>query len=133
MPFPGAGRRSSLAVALAAVLVTTLAGCSGGGGGGGGTPSASPSPPASAGGSARVTIDNFTYAPSHLTVAPGAEVTVVNKDSVAHTVTATTGKAFDTGTIGPGKTATFTAPAKAGAYPYTCTIHPFMKGTLTVR
>ncbi|MFE4060323.1 cupredoxin domain-containing protein [Streptomyces sp. NPDC059096] len=80
-----------------------------------------------------MTIDNFAYAPSALTVAPGSKVTVVNKDSVAHTLTATTGKAFDTGTIGPGKTATFTAPAKAGAYPYICTIHPFMKGTLTVR
>ncbi|MEE1800833.1 cupredoxin domain-containing protein [Streptomyces sp. JV176] len=131
MPFPGAGRRPHPAVALAAVLVTTLAGCSGGGGGG--TSSASPSPSASAGGSARVTIDNFTFAPAALTVAPGTEVTVVNKDSVAHTLTATTGKAFDTGTIGPGKTATFTAPGKAGAYPYTCTIHPFMKGKLTVR
>ncbi|MFJ2559553.1 MULTISPECIES: cupredoxin domain-containing protein [unclassified Streptomyces] len=131
MPFPGAGRRPYPAVALAAVLVTTLAGCSGGGGGG--TSSASPSPSASAGGSARVTIDNFTFAPAALTVAPGTEVTVVNKDSVAHTLTATTGKAFDTGTIGPGKTATFTAPGKAGAYPYTCTIHPFMKGKLTVR
>ncbi|MFJ7999282.1 cupredoxin family copper-binding protein [Streptomyces sp. NPDC096310] len=131
MPFPGAGRRAAPAVALAAVLVATLVGCSGGGGGG--TSSASPSPPASAGGSARVTIDNFAYAPSALTVAPGSKVTVVNKDSVAHTLTATAGKAFDTGTIGPGKTATFTAPSKAGAYPYICTIHPFMKGTLTVR
>ncbi|MFI6698776.1 cupredoxin domain-containing protein [Streptomyces sp. NPDC050509] len=131
MPFPGAGRRSHPAVALAAVLVTTLVGCSGGAGGE--TSSASPSPSASAGGSARVTIDNFAFAPAALTVAPGTEVTVVNKDSVAHTLTATPGKAFDTGTIGPGKTATFTAPGKAGAYPYTCTIHPFMKGKLTVR
>ncbi|MFJ2172928.1 cupredoxin domain-containing protein [Streptomyces sp. NPDC101062] len=133
MPFPGAGRRPHPAVALAAVLVTTLAGCSGGGGGGTSSASPSPSASASAGGSARVTIDNFTFAPAALTVAPGTEVTVVNKDSVAHTLTATTGKAFDTGTIGPGKTATFTAPGKAGAYPYTCTIHPFMKGKLTVR
>ncbi|MFD5746272.1 cupredoxin domain-containing protein [Streptomyces sp. NPDC127033] len=133
MPFPGARSRSPRAVLLAAVLVTLLAGCSGGGGGGSSSPSPSPTPSAPAGGAARVTIDNFTFTPAALTVAPGTEVTVVNKDSVAHTLTAAKGKVFDTGTIGPGKTATFRAPGKAGAYPYICTIHPFMKGTLTVR
>jgi plastocyanin len=31
-----------------------------------------------------------------------------------------------------GATATLTAPAKAGNYPYTCSFHPQMKGMLVV-
>ncbi|MFJ2439670.1 cupredoxin family copper-binding protein [Streptomyces sp. NPDC087658] len=127
------------AAALVAVCLITLAGCSGSGDGGGsaGTPpapaSSAPMSSSAPAGQALVTIDNFTFTPARLTVDPGTKVTVTNKDSVAHTVTATAGKAFDTGTVDPGATVTFTAPAKAGDYPYLCSIHPFMKGTLTVR
>ncbi|MFJ9011640.1 cupredoxin domain-containing protein [Streptomyces canus] len=48
-------------------------------------------------------------------------------------MTATEGKAFDTGNIDGGKTGTFTAPTKSGSYPFICTFHPNMKGTLIVR
>ncbi|MFC1418394.1 cupredoxin domain-containing protein [Streptacidiphilus cavernicola] len=80
-----------------------------------------------------VVIHNFAFAPDALTVKPGQKLTVVNKDSTAHTLTATGNKAFDTGTIAPGATATFTAPSTPGSYPYICTIHQFMHGTLTVK
>ncbi|MGW4202163.1 cupredoxin domain-containing protein [Streptomyces sp. NPDC004726] len=80
-----------------------------------------------------IAIEDFTLAPANLEVSPGTEVTVTDRDSVTHTVTATGSKPFDTGDITAGSTATFTAPSTAGSYPYTCTIHPFMKGTLTVR
>lgn len=83
-------------------------------------------------GATRITIKNFMFGPAALTVHPGAKVTVVNQDSTAHTVTATGDKEFDTGTIAPGRTATFTAPAKPGTYGYICSIHQFMTGTLTV-
>jgi plastocyanin len=66
-----------------------------------------------------------------LTVAPGATVTVTNKDQVAHTLTATDGM-FDTGNIDAGQSKTFTAPKTAGKYPYMCSIHQYMTGTLTV-
>ncbi|MFF2962447.1 hypothetical protein ACFVT1_26705 [Streptomyces sp. NPDC057963] len=46
---------------------------------------------------------------------------------------ATDGKTFDTGDTASGKTAAFTAPAEPGTHPYICTIHPSMKGSLTVR
>lgn len=122
-------------VALAAsfLCLAALTACSDGDGGSSGdaTPSASPSSPAVGG--TRITIKDFTFGPADLTVRPGAKVTVVNEDSTAHTVTATGAKPFDTGTIGPGRTATFTAPSKTGGYPYFCTIHPSMKGSLTVR
>ncbi|MFD9128417.1 cupredoxin domain-containing protein [Kitasatospora sp. NPDC059571] len=89
---------------------------------GGGSPSA---------GAVQVTIKDFKFSPDTLSVPAGATVTVVNNDTTAHTLTASD-KSFDTGTIEPGKSATFTAPAKSGSFPYICSIHPFMHGTLTV-
>lgn len=84
-------------------------------------------------GAPQIVISNFTFSPSTLSVSAGQKVAVINNDSVAHTVTASTGNAFDTGNVNPGQTVTFTAPATAGTYAYTCTIHPFMHGTLTVK
>ncbi|HEY1989600.1 MAG TPA: cupredoxin domain-containing protein [Acidimicrobiales bacterium] len=78
-----------------------------------------------------ITIKNFAFSPSHLTVAPGASVTVTNDDGVVHTLTSQSG-GFDTGNIQAGQSKTFTAPNKAGSYPYICTIHQYMTGTLTV-
>ncbi|HEV2633507.1 MAG TPA: cupredoxin domain-containing protein [Actinocrinis sp.] len=80
-----------------------------------------------------IVIKNFAFAPASLTVAPGAKVTVTNDDTVAHTVTATGSKAFDTGDIGGGKTVTFTAPSADGSYAYICSIHQYMQGTLIVK
>jgi plastocyanin len=83
-------------------------------------------------GSATITIRNFSFSPSSITVSPGEKVTVLNKDSVAHTVTAND-KKFNTGDIDPNKTVTFTAPAAPGKYPYICTIHQYMTGMLVVK
>lgn len=127
--------RLRAAAAGAAGLLLTLTGCSDSGGSGprtGTSTSTGASPPAAGGGKAAITVKDFAYSPASLTVAPGTVVTVVNQDSSPHTVTATGSKAFDTGTVAQGGKAVFTAPAKPGRYPYMCTIHPFMKGTLTV-
>jgi plastocyanin len=78
-----------------------------------------------------IVIHNFAFSPGSIKVRPGQKVRVVNRDSVAHTVTSTSGK-FNTGDVGPGKTMTFTAPAKAGRYPYRCNIHQYMTGVLVV-
>jgi plastocyanin len=64
-------------------------------------------------------------------VAPGATVTVTNKDQVTHTLSATKGS-FDTGDISAGQSKTFTAPKTPGSYPYFCMIHQYMTGTLVV-
>ncbi|MEV7595954.1 cupredoxin family copper-binding protein [Kitasatospora sp. NPDC089797] len=82
-------------------------------------------------GTVHVAIRNFRFEPAEFTLRPGDTVTVTNQDSTTHTLTATD-KSFDTGAILPGASATFTAPQQPGAHPYTCTIHPFMQGTLTV-
>lgn len=137
----------NVAAAALVGMALTLAACSSGGSAtssGGGpvsTTSTRPAPQAStsttaAGGTAPtgstgVTIKNFAFSPSTVTVAPGATVTVTNEDQVAHTITAVDGK-FDTGAIQPGSSKTFTAPNTAGSYPYICSIHQYMMGTLTV-
>ena len=95
---------------------------SGGGAGGGSGKS---------GGTDAITIQNFAFSPTDLTVAPGATVTVTNKDQVTHTLTATKG-GFDTGDIPAGQSKTFTAPKTPGTYPYICSIHQYMSGTLVV-
>ncbi|MFG2877965.1 cupredoxin family copper-binding protein [Streptomyces sp. NPDC048337] len=79
-----------------------------------------------------VRIEGFKFIPADVKVSAGATVTVVNKDSAPHTLTATDGYAFDTGTIEAGKSATFTAPSKPGSYDFVCSLHPQMKGTLVV-
>jgi plastocyanin len=64
----------------------------------------------------------------------GTKLTFVNDDGVTHTATAPDG-AFDTGDIQPGKSVTVTAEApsgKAGHVAYICSIHQFMKGSITV-
>jgi plastocyanin len=47
-------------------------------------------------------------------------------------VTADSGNAFDS-TQPSGGSSSFTAPTKPGSYPFHCTIHPFMHGTLVVQ
>jgi plastocyanin len=84
------------------------------------------------GGGTSISISNFMFSPMSLTVAPGSTIKVTNKDSVAHTVTATGGQ-FDTGDIDQNHTKTFTAPSKAGTYHYICNIHQYMMGTIVVK
>lgn len=123
----GAIQAKAAVLLMAALLV-------GGCGSNGGSPAASPGPttagPVTAGAPA-ITIKDFAYG-APLRVAPGAVVTVTNMDSAGHTVTADQGEAFDVDVRGSGGTATFTAPSAPGSYPYHCTYHPNMRGTLTV-
>jgi plastocyanin len=85
---------------------------------------------ASAASAAVITIKGFAFQ-TPASVSPGATVTVRNEDGTAHTVTADSGNAFDD-QAGSG-TSTFTAPSRPGSYPFHCTIHPFMHGTLVVK
>ena len=129
------------AVATFAALLTVAACGSAGGntaGAGARQPSVSSSAPADSGargqnhGKATITIKNFGYA-GDLTVEPGEDVTVVNRDSTAHTLTDDANTMFDTGIVdGNGGTGTFVAPTTPGKYPFGCTLHPEMSGVLTV-
>jgi plastocyanin len=121
-------RGGAFVLVLAGALLLAACGSSGGGSGSSGS-SASASAATT---TKSVTISNFMFSPMTASVAPGSTVSVTNKDSVTHTLTATGGQ-FDTGDIGPGQTKTFTAPSKAGTYSYICNIHQYMQGTIVVR
>jgi plastocyanin len=77
-----------------------------------------------------ITIKSFSFTTPD-SVSPGATVTVDNQDGTAHTVTADDGKSFDDQAA--NGTSSFTAPTKPGSYPFHCTIHPSMHGTLVVK
>ncbi len=128
-------RRWAAWLGLALILAVTA--CGGGSPGASSTPAAADTTKTSAAGSGTadtIVIKNFMFSPATLSVSPGTVVTVHNEDSVTHTVTDKADpKLFSTGDVGPGQVKTFKAPAKAGSYPYICTIHQYMTGTLVVR
>jgi plastocyanin len=118
-------KRQMCSLLLVAFTVAALAGC------GGGSDNASAPKTASSQSDATISISDFKFVPQTLTVRHGAPVRVTNSDSAPHTVTADDGHSFDSGTVATGDSATIRA-AKAGRFPYHCTIHPFMKGVLVV-
>jgi plastocyanin len=84
---------------------------------------------------------NPAYEPNPLTVKVGDTIAVENKDIAPHTVTngkdatdPTMGKLFDTSIINAGDSAEIVAAGlDPGEYPYFCSVHPYMTGTLTVQ
>jgi plastocyanin len=97
-----------------------------------GSPSASSSTSTESGSTkaATITIKDFKFSGA-TSVPAGAQITVKNDDTEAHTVTSDTKGAFDV-KVDPGKSTTFAAPAKAGSFPYHCTYHGNMHGSLKV-
>jgi plastocyanin len=84
---------------------------------------------------------NPSYEPTPLTVKVGDTIAVENKDISPHTVTngkdatdPTMGKLFDTSIINAkGSSEIVTADLKPGEYPFFCSVHPYMTGSLTVQ
>jgi plastocyanin len=81
-------------------------------------------------GANEVLIQNMAFTPATITVNAGTTVTWTNKDAIAHTVTSDNGL-FNSGNIGSNGTYSYTFPA-AGSFPYHCSIHTTMKGTVVV-
>ncbi len=73
----------------------------------------------------------LSFSPPTLTVKVGSTVVWMNKDTVTHTVTTSSGNLFDSGNLPDGFVYkhTFT---QVGTYQYYCTIHPSMTGTIVV-
>ncbi len=71
------------------------------------------------------------FSPATLTVKIGTTVTWKNNDNVAHTATSDNGTTFNTGDIAAGASKTYTTNL-AGTFPYHCTYHPGMTGSLVV-
>ncbi|MHB0878180.1 MAG: cupredoxin domain-containing protein [Anaerolineae bacterium] len=85
---------------------------------------------------AEVVLKNFAFAPKELTVSVGTTITWTNQDSTAHTVTAgqrgSPSGLFDSGQLAAGRSFSF-AFSEAGTYPYFCSLHPGMDGTIIVQ
>ncbi|WP_224087853.1 cupredoxin family copper-binding protein [Nostoc sp. MS1] len=79
---------------------------------------------------ATVKIRNFKFEPANLAITVGKTVQFINVDEEPHTATATDGT-FNSKALDTNQTWNYTA-TKPGTYPYICSVHPFMKGTLTV-
>lgn len=83
-----------------------------------------------------VNIAMMAFTPASLTVTVGSTVVWTNNDGITHTVTAddngVDANGFDSGNITAGSKFSRMFPV-AGVYPYHCTIHPGMKGTITVK
>ena len=94
-------------------------------------PTATPTPHAVEAGGVSSDIVNFTH--QDLVVSVDTSITWVNRDSASHTSTATAGSELRWNSrrlrTGESFTVTFNEP---GTYPYRCSIHPRMTGTVTV-
>ncbi len=77
-----------------------------------------------------VTIQNMAFNPSTLNVQVGTKVMWINKDSVTHHVVSDTG-VFDSGDLATGQSYNYTFN-QTGSFPYHCSIHPSMTGTIVV-
>jgi glucose/arabinose dehydrogenase/plastocyanin len=78
-----------------------------------------------------VSIVGFAFSPREITIEVGDTVIWTEKDGAFHTTTSDTG-VWDSGTLELNETFPFTFNT-AGDYPYHCTPHPGMTGTVIVR
>lgn len=126
-----------MAVALIAVLLLA-SGCGDGvfgmgdhhdqmHGGAGGAPQ---TPVLSDASQVNVEIADYDFSPRDLTVQAGTAITWTNRDSAPHDATDEAG-GWATGTLKQSESATISFDSP-GAYGYLCTIHPNMRGTVTV-
>jgi plastocyanin len=77
-----------------------------------------------------VKVDNFTFNPPQITVKAGDTVIWVNHDDIPHTVTSKT-FIFKSKALDSDDKFSFTF-ATAGSFPYFCSLHPHMTGTIVV-
>jgi plastocyanin len=97
---------------------------------GGGTPPASAVQCNVGGQGVAGTIFDFGFRPDPITISLGDQVDFTNTGSATHTVTFDNGA--DCGPLAAGAV-TSVGFTVAGTYTYHCTIHPAMKGTITVQ
>lgn len=77
-----------------------------------------------------VSIVNFSFDPPSINIEPGTTVRWTNDDGIAHTSTSESG-VWDSGILLNGQSFAFTFNT-VGDFPYICTLHPIMEGTVVV-
>jgi plastocyanin len=79
-----------------------------------------------------IKIDNFSFTPQTITVAPGTQITWANQDDIPHTVVSDDKTTFKSRPLDTDEKFSFTF-TKAGTYSYFCSIHPHMTGKVVVQ
>ena len=88
-------------------------------------------------GTVTVSIQNFAFIPASITVPSGTTVTWTNQDPTDHTIvndargSVAQGAIFSSNSLPKGASYSFKFD-NPGTYPYLCTVHPSMKGTVIV-
>ena len=78
---------------------------------------------------AHVAIKNMKFSPATIEIKKGDTVEWKNDDITPHTAT---GPAFDSASIAPEASWRYTF-TETGSFPYICTFHPDMKGSVSVK
>ncbi len=73
----------------------------------------------------------MAFHPASLNVSVGDTVVWINRDIVPHTATGRGRRTWDSGQLQPGDSGRY-VPRRAGRAPYTCRLHPTMKGLLII-
>lgn len=115
-------RRVVLAVSVA-VLIPAVAACGSSESGSGTTTSAA------APGDGTIVAEGFAL--SDVTVAPGADLELLNRDGTEHTATADDGS-FELRASAGTSDGPVAAPDEPGEHPFHCEIHPNMQAVVTV-
>ena len=133
-PLPSSRTRPILSLLLALTVITAAGAC-----GGSGVTDAPPVvvpppvvPPAGPVATTSVDMKGSRFAPSAISVASGATVTFTNSDGYNHNITFDSPSIAGAGNFATGSV-TVAMPAAAGTYPYTCTLHAGMNGTVQVK
>lgn len=87
-------------------------------------------PQARAAGPAEIRIDNFTFNPPVITVPKGTAVTWLNADDIPHKL-AGSDQPWKSPVLDTDQRFSMTF-AEPGTYPYFCSLHPHMTGTVVV-
>jgi plastocyanin len=80
---------------------------------------------------ATITIASMSFG-DPITVSPGAQIAITNKDSAEHSVTSDTEGKFNVD-VEANEEGKLTAPTEPGEYAFHCKYHPSMHGTMTVK
>ena len=115
-------RRLTVLVPLLAVLAATVLAAAPASAGGGGCHR-----PATEGSGGTLALTELCFSPTVLRVAPGSEVTIVNRDTIDHPLSRPGGEWSWDGLIGDRTTVRL---ERAGTYPFFCYAHPGMVGVV---
>jgi plastocyanin len=95
------------------------------------SPSAGQTSGPAAAAAATITISSMSFG-DPITVSPGAQIAITNKDAVEHSVTSDAADKFSVD-VEANEEGKLTAPTEPGEYAFHCKYHPSMHGTLTVK